>query len=55
MKTLTKKERLILEQVLRPLIESDYFENSGSLPKGVKDKEEALELLNSAYKKIDVD
>ena len=52
MKPLTKKERIILERVLRPLVESDYF-NDLEFSGEIKDASEANALLLSAYTKID--
>lgn len=52
MEKLTKKEIETIKAVIAPFLDSDFFEDKFNLPKGIKSQEEANQLLNSAYNKL---
>ena len=49
--TITDKEKAVLDAVLNPLQDSDYFENV-TLPEGIKTPEEALKILDGICNKL---
>lgn len=54
MARLTQKEKIIIERILRPLVDSDLFDEADHRPEGMT-KEQADKLLESAYLKINKD